>query len=108
MYAIIMEKYVLSNELVLYNPIKTIEGELNNNKFIDVENNEYYESRSSFVINENTENFACDYPISLEDLLARYSTRDLEKAVKSYYENVKNSFNFAFKVKPSTFKTTIL
>ena len=97
MYAIIMEKYVLSNELVLYNPIKIIEGELNNNKFIDVENNRYYESSSSFVINDGNIHFAYAYPISLEDLLARYFTRDLEKAVKSYYENVKNSFNFVFK-----------
>ncbi len=97
MYAIIMEKYVLSNELVLYNPIKIIEGKLDNNKFIDIENNEYYDASNFLVVNEETEHFAFAYPISSEDLLARYSTRDLEKAVKSYYENVKNSFNFAFK-----------
>ena len=58
MYAMLMKKVILSNEVILFNPVTIIEGSFNEEYdcFIDKFNNEFFSIDDfSFAISELTE-----------------------------------------------------
>ena len=74
MYAMLMRKHLLSNDVVIYNPIKVIKGEFDeeDNYFLDEMGCDFPEATDiAFIVScERQECYA--YPITEEDLLNRY------------------------------------
>lgn len=99
MYATLMKKIMLPNEIVLYNPITIIEGEYDKeyNLFLDKFNNEFYLADDiSFATSE-----ACDcvyYVMTDEELILKYGTKDVKTALSCYQDDVFNNFIFASNV----------
>ena len=89
MYAILMRKEVLSNDVFLYNPITVIEGEYNKdfNVFVDNFNNEFCMIDDvSFSISELSQGIY--FPIDKKELLSKYSTEDIEEALNYYQADI--------------------
>ena len=97
MYAMLMRKHLLSNDVVIYNPIKVIKGEFDeeDNYFLDEMGCDFPEATDiAFIVScERQECYA--YPITEEDLLNRYGTNVLEEAVEKYFDEVSDAFNFS-------------
>ncbi len=73
MYAILMKKEILSNDIILYNPMTVIEGSYDeeNDYFIDKFDNEFYKiDDASFAFSELSEGIY--FTITEEELLSRY------------------------------------
>ena len=96
MYAMLMKKVILSNEVILYNPVTVIEGSFNEEYdcFIDKFNNEFFSIDDySFAISELTEGIY--YNITEKELLSKYGITDLEEALNYYQEDMFSNFTFA-------------
>ena len=96
MYAMLMKKVILSNEVILFNPVTVIEGSFNEEYdcFIDKFNNEFFSIDDfSFAISELTEGIY--YNITEKELLSKYVTTDLEEALNYYQDDMFSNFTFA-------------
>ena len=96
MYAMLMKKEVLSNEVFLFNPVTVIEGSFNEEYgyFMDKFNNEFCLIEDlSFAISELVEGVY--FTITDEELLSKYGTNDLEEALNFYQDDMFSSFTFA-------------
>ena len=96
MYAILMRKEVLSNDVFLYNPITVIEGKYNKdfNVFVDNFNNEFCMIDDvSFSISELSQGIY--FPIDKKELLSKYSTEDIEEALNYYQADIFGEFIFS-------------
>lgn len=97
MYAMLMRKHLLSNDVVIYNPIKAIKGEIDKeyNYFIDEMENDFLEATDIYFITSGQYQECYAYPITEEDLLNRYGTDSLEEALEKYQYEVFDAFNFS-------------
>ena len=97
MYAMLMRKHLLSNDVVIYNPIKAIKGEIDKeyNYFIDEMENDFLEATDICFITSGQYQECYAYPITEEDLLNRYGTDSLEEALEKYQYEVFDAFNFS-------------
>ena len=96
MYAMLMKKVILSNEVILFNPVTVIEGSYDEEYdcFIDKFDNEFFSIDDlSFAISELTEGIY--YNITDEELLYKYGTTDLEEALNLYQDDMFSNFTFA-------------
>ncbi len=95
MYAILMNKTILSNDIILYNPITLIEGRIDKkyHLFNTKESRDFYSATdSNFILSELTECYA--YPITKEELLKKYPTKSLQEAKIKYQNEIFSNFNF--------------
>ena len=104
MYAMLMKKIILSNDIVIYNPIKAMKGTYNkeDDEFIDDLDNCYYEANDVIFI-QSDEEFCFAYPMTEKDLLFRYGSNNLHESLVSYQDDVFASFNFAVNLTGSKF-----
>lgn len=96
MYAILMKKEILSNDIILYNPMTVIEGSYDeeNDYFIDKFDNEFYKiDDASFAFSELSEGIY--FTITEEELLSRYGINTIEEALNYYQDDVFSNFTFA-------------
>ena len=96
MYAMLMKKEVLSNEVFLFNPVTVIEGSFDekNGYFMDKFNNEFCSVDDlDFAISELTEGVY--FTITDKELLYKYGTNDLGEALNFYQDDMFSSFTFA-------------
>ena len=96
MYAMLMKKEILSNEVILFNPVTVLEGNFNEEHgyFMDKFNNEFcLIDDLSFAISELIEGVY--FNITKKELLSKYGTDDLEEALNLYQDDVFGSFTFA-------------
>ena len=96
MYAMLMKKEILSNEVILFNPVTVLEGNFNEEHgyFMDKFNNEFcLIADLSFAISELIEGVY--FNITKKELLSKYGTDDLEEALNLYQDDVFGSFTFA-------------
>lgn len=97
MYAMLMRKHLLSNDVVIYNPIKAIKGEIDKeyNYFIDEMECDFPKATDEYFITSSQYLEGYAYPITEEDLLNRYGTDSLEEALEKYQDEVFEAFNFS-------------
>ncbi len=96
MYAMLMKKIILSNEMILFNPVTVIEGTYSQEYecFFDKFDNEFFSADNlSFAISELTEGVY--FIITKEELLSKYDTNDIEEALNFYQDDIFSSFTFA-------------
>lgn len=82
----LMRKHLLSNDVVIYNPIKAIKGEIDKeyNYFIDEMECDFPKATDEYFITSSQYLEGYAYPITEEDLLNRYGTDSLEEALEKY------------------------